>query len=524
MTSPLRRASTHLGSGEVTHGHTRFASVQANERCYSMTIIPFGPWEPDKSRFNSGAMATVINALPVADGWAPLQSIESVVPSGAVSGVYPLPYACLSAYYVKNTSGTERYFAFTANRIYEFNKTDFGWNDVTRASGGTYSATDRWSVALFGSRLYAQNGVDAEQWIDVDSGTKFANNSTAPIARYIATVGDFMVRGCPSGVLNKIQWSAINDPTSNTVGVNGCDEQVFAEGQELTGIIPMSFGAIIALRDAFYSMNFALQSEYVFTFQPISLKKGTSAPWSIVLLNQDDFILYCGDGFARGAQFQPVGALRVDQWFADNSTESGRRAMTAVNDPFRKVVWFSFLDSSEVKKWLGYNWQLDRWFLSDMDAQCLFRATTLSVTIDGLASYYATIDAISAPYDSPLFDGGTPSIAGISATGALGFLAGTNMAASFETNEMSLNGSNRATVNGGRLIGDAVDVSVVLSTADYQGQDLTARSAITPSSRTRFLSLRGDGRVHKIAASIAAGADWSIVSGIDLDIKATGRS
>lgn len=487
--------------------------------------------------------------LPVSDGWGPLPSEVGITPPFDIltdelgnvltdedgvpliemlpsftSDYAFLPETTLTAFHVKNSSGTSRYFAFSASKIYEFNKTDYGWDDVTRTTGGTYSAADRWSVTLFGDRLYAQNGTDAEQWIDIDSGTNFADNATAPVARYIATVGDFLVRGAIDGTPNQIQWSAINDPESNVIGVNGCDVQNFAEGQEVTGIVSMSFGAVIILREAIYAMNFALASEYVFTFQQVSGKKGSASPWSVVPINQDDFIVYCADGFARGAGLQPIGALKVDDWLVDNSTQSSRAAMVGTADPARKIVWFQFTDDSAAKRWLGYNWQLDRWFTSDMTADVLFRSATLQVTIDALDNYYSTIDSISVPYDSAVFDGGTPQCAVITSSGTLGFISGVPMAASLTTNQIALNGTRRAFVNGGRLVSDATAASVTMSVADYMGQTMTDKSAVSQSSRTKFISLRGDGRVHKFALSISAGASWSILSGIDVELKNGGRS
>lgn len=512
-------------------------------------LIPLPAFEPDRSRFNGNALPNILNVLPHADGWAPHPANVNIIPAyeiltdengayltdengnylitgpGGVAllGTVELPAACQTACYVRTSSGTRRYFAFTATAIYEFEKTDLTWVDVSRA-GSAYAAEGPWSFAVFGTTLYAQNGTDTEQYIDIDAGTVFADNATAPVAGYIATIGDFLVRGAISGTPNKLQWSALNDPTSNSAGLDGSDYQIFPEGEEITGIIPMSFGALVVLRTAIYAMRFSPDSGYVFTFGPITVEKGSSSPWSITVLNQDDFIMHCSDGWVRGPQLTPIGAERVDKWYMSNTTQSDRELAYSSIDPERKVCWIKYTDTNGENMLLGYNWQLNRWFRSNLDVQTIFRAASVGVTIDGMDEYFATIDAANVPIDSPAFDGGVPAIAVITADGYMGFLSGTNLAATIETNEISINGTGRAMINGGRLDGDAVDVSVTLSVADYKGGTMTEKSAVTPSTRTRNISLRGDGRVHKIKLDVAAGADWTIISGIDVDVVGTGKS
>jgi hypothetical protein len=98
------------------------------------------------------------------------------------------------------------------------------------------------------------------------------------------------------------------------------------------------------------------------------------------------------------------------------------------------------------------------------------------------------------------------------------------MEATIETNEASLNGTDRAFVNGGRLDGDAANYTATLATADYKGQAFRARNGVSPSARTRFLALRGDGRVHKATVTIPSGESWTIYQGVDLDVVGSGKS
>lgn len=488
--------------------------------------IPVANFEPDKSRFNAGALPDILNVLPVVDGWAPMPKPVDIEPitAGPYTGVVDLPEPCLNAWYVRTSLGTERYFAFGSTRIYEFDQNEGTWLDVGR--GADYNAYDLWSICVFGSRLYAQNGVDLEQSIDIETGLIFEDNPLAPISRFIAVVGDFMVRGAQPSVLNKLQWSGLNDPFSNEIGVDGADYQIFPEGEEIMGIIPMSFGAIIALKSAFYSMNFALSSEYVFTFQNVTKFRGTYSPYSITSINNDDFVIYCTDGFFRGDQFASIGENRVNRWLQAEMDPTFLPLIQAMPDSARNIVWFKYRNNAGEYRFLGYDWNLDRWCHSDIAAQVIFRARSFSLnpdeTFDGPYATATDFDNANIAFDSLSFNNGVPQVGIITVEGHLAFLTGENHAATVTTNELSLNDVNRAFINNARLDGDAVNVVVTPFTGEYKGSALIQNPDATPSLRTRFIALRADGRIHQFSLNFEEGETWSIVSGLDVDVKQSG--
>ena len=515
-----------------------------------MAIVTFPPFEPDKNRFNGDAMPAMRNVMPVSDGWAPLPSPNPSAPllgfltdedgnplspepgdflvSGpegeALDGAVLLPGPCVGAYFARTDSGVARAFFGTEYAIYEYDFADYLFADVSGPSA-PYSTNGRWSFEKFGNHLYAQNGVDLEQFIDLNVGTAFADNATAPRASYIRTVGDFLVRARLTDEPSVLQWSALNDPTSNEPGLYGSDRQYFPEGNVITGLVPMSFGAVVFCRDAIYQMNFALTSEFVFTFSPITKFRGAIAPHAICSIGQDDYVFYAGDGFFRGAGMSPIGAERVNRWFLANTEEAGRVAMTAAADYRRNTVWFRYQDTSGEYKALGYQWQLDRWVPpSDMDFAEMLRAETPPVTIDGLSDIYDSIDDIDVTFDSSSLDGGASEFAGITSDGYFAFMNGAAMAATLSTNELSLNGTNNASVKGGRLLGDALNVAVTVSTAEFGGGPARTRAAVRPTARTRSLGLLADGRTHKFKAEVEAGEEWTTINGLEVDVFGTGKS
>lgn len=516
-----------------------------------MAVITFPPFEPDKNRFNEGASAGMRNVIPVSDGWAPLSSPALATPllgfltdefgnplindeTGEVliSGPYGDPLTgdvalsetCIGSFFARTDDGSSRVFFATATRIYEYNLAEKTFTDVSGPSA-PYAANGRVSFAQFGTKVYAQNGVDPEQVIDVEIGSAFADNATAPIAARLAVVGDFLVRVRLTDEPSSIQWSALNDPTSNDAGFDGSDINFFPEGNGISGVVPTTFGAVVFCRDAIYLMNFALTTEFVFTFSPLTKFRGAVAPNAICSIGQDDFVFYAGDGFFRGTGMIPIGAERVNRWFREDTNETTRAAMTAAADLRNNTVWFRYQDSSGAYKCLGYQWQLDRWVPpADMDLAEMLSAATPPITIDGLDALYETIDDMDMPFDSSILDGGATEFGGITSEGYFAFMNGQTMEAVLATNELLLGGGRNVTINGGRLLGDPVNHAVTVTTTEYAGGPSRTRAPVRPTSRTRSLGLLADGRTHALRLEIEAGEPWTVVNGLEIDTFGTGKS
>ncbi len=520
-----------------------------------MVAVAFAPFEPDKSRFNGAASPNLLNVVPKRDGWGPLEAgvtidavytyltdqsgnrlldqsgnlivtgytygnqltdesgnlltdedgdlvLDSIV-SVAINGAITLPAACLGLYAARKADGTERLFAFTATAAYEFSKTSYTWEVVTRVSGGAYAADGRWSIEQFGSVVYAANGVDIEQKIDIETGTNFENNSTAPIARYIRRVGDFMFRGNIVDHPNQLQWSALNDPQSNTAGVNLSDYQDMPEGDEIMGIVPISGGAHIWMRSAVQLMAFALNDSLIFTRRVMTDMQGTSSPFTLASFGQDQYMIYSDEGFMlhAGGQIANVGEGAVNKWFLSECDQDARGNIVGMADPERSIVWFSYTGSDATKRMLGFLHMQRRWTLADVSLQASCRARTFA---------YSALTA--AGVDSDLL-----RFTVVDSNGRLSYLVGSNLAATLETNEIAF-GDYRSFIGGGFLQGDPTTFSVVHKVGQFKGGTLTEKAAVSPGARSKLIPFKGDGRVHRVKVTIPAGTTWTTAAGLDLEI------
>jgi hypothetical protein len=496
-----------------------------------MVTVPLAPFEPDKSRYNSAATPEIINAVPTADGWGPLKgetivygvyyllANENLAPLlredgnyitvaenfNAIAGQAQLAADATGMFACRKLDGTESLFVATDTAIYLFDRDDFTWGDVS-GSSAPYAGTGRWSFARFGQVVYATNGVDPEQKFDVDTDTDFSDNSTAPVSKYLAPVGDFLMRGNLVGFPARVQWSAINDPQTNTATQKLSDFQDMPTGDEVMGIIPLSGGAHVWMRSAVHGMAFALTSEFVFTRQAIDEVSGTSAPYSLCSIGQDDYVVYTDNGFIRfkSGGFTNIGEGKVNKWFLQNCDQSERQNIVANVDPENNVVWFAYTNTDGDRRALGYHYNLNRWCLSTLAIQTSCIARTFA---------YAA--------STPIVNEDLRRFAMITDDRRLAYLVGDNKAATLTSNELDF-APDRSFVNGAKLLSDAQTVTLVHKTTDTRGGSFRSRTAVSPSSRSGRFPLRGDGAQHKFTANITG--DWSTAIAFEVDATRSGRS
>ena len=482
-------------------------------------MIVFGPFEPDRSLYYPGVTTNAVNVLPVADKWGPQPDIDAISDALAAE--------CVGAVYVRRSTGTFRLIAGTATGLYELNLTDYTWTDLTRLVGGAYGVPtgDGWCFNIYGQNLIATNITDDPQYLDIDSGTNFAALAgSPPKAKYCWTAGEYLVLGNHAGFPNRIQTSGIGDATYWTVGQRGCDFQDFPDGEEVMGGIGSEKGAIVFQRTLIRQMVIAQAGDFSFMTQIVNPNRGVVAARSIAQIGPGQFFYYSSDGFMLGAEGKPIGAERVDAWFASRLDSSKIGRVRSVADPFEKIVWTQAEDAGGDTFFIGYNWQLDRWCSSDAMVSEMAVMVTPGISIDGLDDLYASIDEVTEPFDSGLFTGGLPRFAAFDSSNRLGFFTGTARAATIDTADVETNPGYRTLVDSVRVYTDATDFTLRAITSDIHGAARTTGDAKSPNSRSGLCHMRSDARLHAIRLEIPAGATWKHAIGVEMeDARRTGR-
>lgn len=479
-------------------------------------IIPFGNYEPDKSRYSVGSTSVATNVLPVADGWGPMPTLSIYTEALAAS-----PKGLTL---VRTSTGGYQTYAGTQTKLYKLDtgSTPNTWTDVTRLVGGDYAvpSTDSWSWVRFRNDLIALNLTDDPQYIDVDSGTEFAAlPGSPPKARFGWSAGDFLCFGNNASFPNRVRWAAFSTDREWTLQTRGAGLQDIVRGDEVQGGIGDSNGAIVMQRNQIVAMQKVVNVSAAFDFSAVlNPYQGTIAPYGFAVAGSGSGLLFYPNenGFFKGVEGNPIGAERVDRWFFSSDADRDYlQEIQASVDPYNKIVWFNYRKVGGTRGLLGYNWQLDRWCYSDQNVSYISAITTAGITWDGLDSLYATIDDVDEPYDSRLFAGGRPTLAAFDSSNQLGTFSGQNAAVTLETADVQLKPGRRAFLKGVRLLGDCGTFTMKVGTSEYPGGTVTWSSAVSPHATTGICPFRSAGLFHRFRLEIPAGTSWNVVSGIE---------
>ena len=468
--------------------------------------IPFNEWLPDQPAV-AQSMQDATNVVPIASGYAPFPL--AVDYSNAASE------SLLTVGTGKFSSITEL-FAGSATKLYKFNSATLNLDDVSKVGG--YNCLS-WDFEQFGDVLLAANGIDKIQAWTVNTSTVFADlSATAPLAKYVAVVRDFVVAAnLDLGVNpNKVQWSNIADETNWTSGATSqSDYQLIPDGGNITGITGGEFG-IIFLERSIVRMSY-IGSPFFFQFDTISRNLGCKYSGSVTQYGQTSYFL-SADGFysCDGQSIVPIGNEKVDRYFYDNVDLNKADKITVAIDPIRKLVVWNYPTVSNTRSLLIYNWQLQRWSQAETTVDYIASSASSGYTLDGLDAF-GTLDTLPTSLDSPLWTGGSFLFAGVSGTKIITF-TGANSTANLITSDIEQGFNSIVTL--GRTQIDNGSASVAVASRKELDDTITFSTAVATSSEGRA-SLRSNGRYHRF--EVIPSGNWTSAIGIDVDITPQGN-
>lgn len=480
-----------------------------------MSLIPFGNFAPDASVFDPSACDTLVNVMPKAKsfgpfpGFVPLTSALAARPQGSFLA------------FVDN--GSYLLFAATADKIYKMDPDTLGWTDVSKTGGYSTATDQKWSFAQFGDLVIAVNGIDTPQSYNVTSSTAFADlSSDAPIARYVTTVGDFVMLGHLSTDARRVQWSGLNQADFWTSRVHSSDFQSLPSGGELMAIVGGISGMVIFQAETLWEANLALDTSMVMTFQQTVTSHGCLAPKSAVATAQGIFYL-SDDGFYKyGKPPIPIGENRVDQFFLDDiDNESEIYNVWGHEDPKRKVVYWAYRSignttDNTYDKVLCYHYGLDRWSLLEPGLLMtgMVDGASPGYTLEGLDDINTSIDALPYSLDSRSYAGGVPTLAAFDDDFKLGFFTGKPLQAKFQTGAVELAAGRRAFVNGFRPLCDAPQMSGRVAVRSMAGSSDTWKPSASANT-TGLIPARASGRYHRFELTIPENVVWGDAHGVE---------
>ena len=485
-------------------------------------MTPFAPWEPDRSTFSPTGGQEALNVIAAEDGYGPFPAFayQASALTARVQGA--------AAY--RQATNTIFNFAGDVTKLYKAASDGLSFADVSRSSGVAYATPSDgwWNFTQFGDYVIAVNQADATQYFLMGTSTKFEPLAgSPPRAAFCTTVRDFVVLARLSTDYNALQWSAIQDPTDWTASVvTLSDSQSFAEGGIVMGIVGGEFGIVFQER-AIQRMVFE-GPPYAFRFDKIVTDHGCRVERSIA--SYQDLVFYLGtNGFGMiqgGTSVVPIGDNKVDKWIEANLDQSKRDRCSAAIDPLRKVYMFSFPTAAtggNPDTILIYHWPTGKWTRARIDHEFIYSALVQSgVTIDGLASFSSTIDAIPYVVDSPFWSGsGRLFLAGFDTSHRQGSFSGASLEAIAETPDIQFTQGRKTLLRSVRpmIEGSSVTPRLTVKSRNRLQDSITTSSESTTNS-DGLTPVRVNARYHRLRWRIPASDTWTLFTGID-DVTAS---
>jgi len=474
--------------------------------------IVLGEWMPDQPGV-SGSLTDAKNCVSQAIGYGPFPN--SVDFSGSASESLTTLYAG------KQPNANTLLFAAGRTKIYSVSSVG-ALTDVSKSGGYSTASTERFRFTQFGDNIIAANNSEKLQSWVLGTSTAWADlSASAPVAKYVTVVRDFVVAAnvYSGGVQNqyKVQWSALNDETNWVASTTTqSDSQDIPDGGQIMGIRGGEFGLILMER-GIHRMSY-VGTPFIFQFDNISRGKGCMASGSIAQYQGLTFFL-SDDGFyvCDGQQVAPIGAEKIDRWFLKDASEADYGSMSTAIDPVRRLIIWNYKSVDGTRKLLAYNVSTKKWTYTDTTTDSVSDASTASVTLEQLDSLSSSIDGLGTSLDSILFVGGKYFLGGTSGAKVVTF-TGSSMNARIQTGDIETGGQSLVTLARPQVDGGSATVAV--ASRRLLSENVTFGTAVAASADNR-VSMRGSGKYHRLEVN-PTGANWKSAVAVDVDITPQG--
>jgi hypothetical protein len=471
-----------------------------------MQKILFGEWLPDQPGV-AGNVTDAKNCYPVSNGYAPVKSEADYSDAAAQD---------LLITFAGKFSGATNLFAAGATQIYKFDSNDAGLDALTTTG---YSAVEGWDVTQFGRKMILANGSNKLQSYEIGISTYVTDlDTTAPIAKFVTVVRDFVVAANDGTDQNKVYWSDINDETDWTPGAaSQSDFQFIPDGGDITGLAGGEYG-LIFLERAIYRMSYT-GSPFFFQFDAISRSLGCISNGSIAQYGNLTYFL-ADDGFyaCDGQSTKPIGVEKVNRWFFDNAIPGEiPTGMSATVDPINKLVIWKFNNTFGGKFLLMYSIDLARWSYAETTATSIAYILTPSATLEQVDNYSASIDALDISLDSRVFAGGQLLFGGVSGDKIISF-SGQPKTATISTGDIDV---GRSTIMLAKPIVDNGSANIAVASRDLLTDVVEFGTAVAADAENR-VSLRSNGDYHRLSLT-PTGTSWKTAVGLEVDFIKQGN-
>lgn len=485
-----------------------------------MRVI-FGGLKADRPDLLNGELEGAENCVPYSDSYGPFPE--------------PIPYSSsapatvVGAYSTKDLSGNVYTFLGTEGSLYKESATAI--NDVSRTASYT-TANDgaTWEFETFGNVVVGANGGDPLNYFTMGTSTQFLNMSasaSAPTARHIAVVKDFLVTGHQPSAENRVQWSR-----QNNVFRYDISQRYQSDFQDLPGndqlikkITGGETGHVLTNRSA-WLMTY-VGSPIIFRFDEVAKNVGCQASGSVARYQGITFYL-ATSGFHAfdGGQAVPIGRDQVDETVLAELNKAFLYKLSATVDPVNRLYLMAYPSVASTDGTCNriaiFSWDTGRWTLVTETTQVLFNHMTGGVTLEQLDAY-GTLETLAFSLDSSIWQGGLSALSCVNGNKRISRFEGNAKTATITTGESQLVVDARAFVRSIRPLvqgNSSTSISVEVGRRDRL-IDTVSWGASSAMNSSGHCPVRSNARYHRMKLSVSGGFDR--IMGADIDFTKEGR-
>jgi hypothetical protein len=477
--------------------------------------VLFGKLQSDQPDLLNGDLEEAENCVPYINSYGPFP--QPVAYSAAA------PDVVRGAYSTKDLTGTT--FTVLATEKYLYKESSTALNDISRTA--TYTTANdgpAWEFETFGNTVIAANGSDAMQVYTIGTSTKFLNQSasaSAPVARHIAVVRDFLFTGHQPNLENRAQWSRINNPLRF-----GVSQRFQSDYQDLPGtdqiikkVTGGDFAAILTNTSVWRATY--VGSPIIFRFDEVARNVGCLASGSAARFQNLTFFLSDSGMYAfDGQSCSPIGIEQVDEAILDEINKSYLYRVTSTIDPVNRLYLMAYPSSSSTDGTCNriaiYSWQTQRWSFASESVEFLFNHMTSGYTLEGLDAL-GTLETLAFSLDSSAWQGGLSALSCVNTSHQIARFTGSAKTARFTTGEAELVTDARAFVRSLRPLvqgNSSTAVSVQVGARSRLVDDVTWTNASSMNA-TGTCPVRSNARYHRMRMEVVGGFDRVIGSEVE---------
>ena len=519
-----------------------------------MPVLPWPEWLPDQADYGNAGSPLMRNCVPLTGkSYGPMPTFTPYSDNS-------LYMRCQGSYSIKDGTGTAYHYAGDRTALFQMQLGTRHFADASRITGGAYVTNPRgfWMMTSFGNRVIATNGADPIQTLIVGDPNFALLSADAPVAKYVATVKDFVMVGNTndptSGLVPyRVWWSALGDPTLWPVPGSITALQLQSDYNDLqqtdlgvvTGIVPglgSASDVAIFMERGIYTGTF-VGPPAQFQFAVSQGSSGTISPLSIVLGHARDqggairpVAYYLSEnGFAAfdGSASIPIGAQKFDREFFRELDHDYVGMVQGVAEPRTRTIIWAFSGgigtNGLYNRLLIYNWELGRATIVELEpatAHLEYLTTGMystAYTLDQLDPF-GNLDVIQPPLDDPFWVGNSSQfVTAFDPTHRLGIGRGPAMAPTLQTAETQPNDRQRAWVSSVRpLIQGAPGCKDNVTVSVGHREHLTDPVVWEPGVHANVVGecpQRVTGRYLRFQMDMPAAQEFRHLQGLDIELR-----